>query len=382
MTRLPGKLGINRAFWRGRRVLVTGHTGFKGSWVCLWLKHLGAHVTGYAMAPPTCPNLFELADIGQGLTSICGDIRDGSRLRSTVERTEPEVIMHMAAQPLVRRSYSDPIETFSTNVMGTVNVLESVRYTPSVRVVIVVTSDKCYRNQGWDWGYRENDALGGHDPYSSSKGCAELVTAAYRQSYFHSTNSTSRCVGIASARAGNVIGGGDWAIDRLIPDMVRAFNVSEPVLIRNPHSVRPWQHVLEPLSGYLLLAERLWDAPQIGESWNFGPRNDDAHPVGWVVERLVELWGQGARWQLDDSKHPREEQMLKLDCSRAANKLGWYPQLSLDTALEWTVQWYRAHLHGSDARQLTLEQIQRYERLIEEVQQTPAVEKYAAASAG
>lgn len=352
---------MNAAFWKGRRVLVTGHTGFKGSWLSLWLHRLGAEVTGYALEPATSPSLFEIAAIGGRIDSVIADVRDLGAVRSCMARAKPEVVIHLAAQALVRASYADPVETYQTNVMGTVNVLESVRSTAGVRAVVVVTSDKCYENREWLWGYRESDPVGGRDPYSSSKGCAELVTNAYRRSFYDDSNQ----VGIASARAGNVIGGGDWAVDRLVPDVMIAFAAGRPVTVRNPTALRPWQHVLEPLGGYLRLAETLADRPaDFSEAWNFGPSDDDAKPVSWVVGRLAELWGSGANWTTSSAKEVHEAQYLKLDCSKARARLGWTPCLDLGEALDWVVEWYRAHDDGADVGALALEQINRYEGLL------------------
>ncbi|HET7233281.1 MAG TPA: CDP-glucose 4,6-dehydratase [Longimicrobium sp.] len=343
-------------FWRGRRVLVTGHTGFKGSWLSLWLQRMGAQVTGYALAPDTTPSLFELARVEEGMDSVTGDVRDLDALAAAFAHARPEVVFHLAAQSLVRASYQDPVGTYATNVMGTVNVLEAARRAGGVRAVVVVTSDKCYENREWVWGYRENEAMGGHDPYSSSKGCAELVTAAYRSSFFGADIGTS----VGSVRAGNVIGGGDWAPDRLVPDAMRAFGAGEPLVVRNPRSIRPWQHVLEPLAGYLLLGERLCADPQAAEGWNFGSEHDDSRPVGWVADRLAGLWGDGARWEQDPGTHPHEARSLRLDSAKARDRLGWAPRLPIGAALEWTVEWYRAAAGGADARALTEAQIQRY----------------------
>lgn len=322
------------SFWRGRRVFVTGHTGFKGSWLTLWLRELGAEVTGYALAPATSPNLYELAGVGEGVRSILADIRDAKQMRDAFAAAKPEVVFHLAAQSLVRPSYEQPRETYDVNVIGTVNVLDAVRASDSVRAAVIITTDKCYENREWLWGYRENDPLGGHDPYSSSKACAELVTAAYRSSFFKR---------IASARAGNVIGGGDWARDRLIPDLMTAYANGTKPLIRNPRATRPWQFVLEPLHGYLQLAERLCadDGDAFAESWNFGPEDRDVRPVGAVADRVSALWGDGAGYELDACVQPHEAHALKLDSSKARAKLGWFTRLDLDTALEWTVRWYR-----------------------------------------
>ncbi|CAN1531575.1 WcaG Nucleoside-diphosphate-sugar epimerases [Methylophilaceae bacterium] len=352
---------MNPAFWQGKRVLLTGHTGFKGSWLSLWLQSMGANVVGYALAPPTNPSLFEVANVAKGMISIIGDIRDLAHLRTVFAEHKPEIVIHMAAQPLVRYSYREPVETYSTNVMGTVNLLEAVRHTSSVKAVVNVTSDKCYENREWDWGYRENEAMGGYDPYSNSKGCAELVTAAYRNSYFHPEQYQTHGVAIGSGRAGNVVGGGDWAGDRLIPDMMRAITNAQPVNIRNPHSIRPWQHVLEPLSGYLLLAQKLYEeGASYAEGWNFGPSDEDTKPVQWIVERLTKTWGDDASWKLDGGDHPHEAHFLKLDCSKAKNILNWHPQWHLNEALDKIVEWHKAYELKQDMRKITLMQIDEY----------------------
>lgn len=356
---------MNPSFWDGKRVLLTGHTGFKGSWLSLWLQSMGAEVVGYALAPPTNPSLFEVADITSGMTSVIGDVRDLAQLKKTFAQHQPEIVIHMAAQPLVRYSYIEPVETYSTNVMGTVNLLEAVRATSSVKAVVNVTTDKCYENREWVWGYRENEAMGGFDPYSSSKGCAELVTAAYRNSYFHLEKYKQHGVAIASARAGNVIGGGDWAEDRLIPDIMRAITQAKPVNIRSPHATRPWQHVLEPLSGYLVLAERLYtEGAGYAEGWNFGPNDEDAKPVQWIVEKLIQSWGEGASWKLDGGDHPHEAHYLKLDCAKAKMRLDWYPQWHLGDTLEAIVDWHRAYRHGEDMRAVTIGQINKYIHIV------------------
>jgi CDP-glucose 4,6-dehydratase len=353
---------MNSTFWRGKRVFLTGHTGFKGSWLALWLQQLGAEVVGYSLEAPTQPSLFDAAQVAEGMTSQIGDVRDLAHLQAAMAEAQPDIALHLAAQPLVRYSYQQPVETYATNVMGTVNFLEAVRHTPSVRVAVVITSDKCYENREWVWGYRENEAMGGHDPYSNSKGCAELVTAAYRSSFFAPETYGAHQVAVASGRAGNVIGGGDWALDRLIPDMIKAFHQGQPVLIRNPHAIRPWQHVLEPLSGYLLLAENLWNSgPEFVSGWNFGPSDDDAKPVSWIVDRLTNLWGKGATWQLDGGSHPHEANYLKLDCSKAKLRLGWEPRLTLADTLEWVVEFYQGFYSGQSARTIADAQIQRYQ---------------------
>lgn len=348
-------------FWSGKKVLITGHTGFKGSWLSLWLQQLNATVIGYALAPPTQPSLFDLAHVAQGMTSITGDVRDYAAIKSAMAQHAPEIVIHMAAQPLVRHSYEYPVETYATNVMGSVHVLEAARQTRSVRVIINVTSDKCYQNNEWDWGYRESDTLGGHDPYSSSKACAELVTATYRSSYF---NSTAHGAALASARAGNVIGGGDWALDRLVPDVMNALLQRSTPVIRSQAAVRPWQHVLEPLHGYLMLAERLWEeGAQFAGAWNFGSDAEDARPVVWIVRKLTDLWGSPCRYASVPTKQPIETHSLYLDSSKARKRLGWTPYLALTTALEWVVEWYRAYARKDDMRAVTCTQILRYQNL-------------------
>lgn len=351
---------MNAAFWRGRRVLVTGHTGFKGTWLSLWLTRLGAEVAGFALAPDTEPSMFRVLGLAERMDSVIGDVRDSHAVAAVMARVQPEIVIHMAAQPLVRYSYSHPVETYMTNVMGTVHVLEAVRNTASVRAVVNVTTDKCYENREWLWGYRETDAMGGYDPYSSSKGCAELVTSAYRNSYCQQAG-----IALASARAGNVIGGGDWSADRLIPDLIRAFGAGKVVEIRSPHSTRPWQHVLEPLSGYLALAEALAGdgGKDFASGWNFGPADSDARPVGQVVEMIRQRWSAGpAEWRdVSGGNHPHEANLLKLDCSKARALLGWQGAWSLEDALDATVEWYCGHLAGADMERLTLAQIDRYE---------------------
>lgn len=357
---------MNPAFWHGKRVLLTGHTGFKGSWLSLWLQSMGAQVVGYALAPPTNPSLFEMAEVGQGMTSILGDVRDSAKLQAIFAQYGPEIVIHLAAQPLVRYSYQNPVETYATNVMGTVHLLEAVRNTPGVKVVINVTSDKCYENREWVWGYRENEPMGGYDPYSNSKGCVELVSASYRASFFNASSYAQHGVALATARAGNVIGGGDWAPDRLIPDILGAFEQGKCVDIRNPQAIRPWQHVMEPLRGYLTLAERLFEqGPNFAEGWNFGPHDDDAKPVSWIVAQLAALWDTDAQWQIDAGERPHEANYLKLDISKARSRLGWQPVLRLDDALRLVVDWYRQHHVGSAIRALTLSQIHTYQALIQ-----------------
>lgn len=353
---------MNAAFWQGKRVFLTGHTGFKGGWLSLWLQQLGADVTGYALEAPTTPSLFEVASVARGMVSVIGDVRDGESLKRAMAQARPEIVIHMAAQPLVRYSYVNPVETYATNVMGVVNLLEAVRATPGVRSVVNVTSDKCYENREWPWGYRENEAMGGYDPYSNSKGCAELVTAGYRSSFFNAEKYAEHGIALGSGRAGNVIGGGDWAMDRLIPDMLRAIGAGRPVMIRNPHSIRPWQHVLEPLSGYLTLAEKLYtEGPVHAEGWNFGPHDTDAKPVEWIIERMTQEWGAGASWSLDGQNHPHEATYLKLDCSKARGQLGWHPRWDIGQTIAKIVEWHKAFDDGLDMRELSLAQITTYQ---------------------
>jgi CDP-glucose 4,6-dehydratase len=352
------------AFWSGKRVFLTGHTGFKGSWLALWLQQLGANVTGYALDAPTQPSLFDVARVGSSMQSVHGDVRDLPALLRAMQAANSEIVIHLAAQALVRLSYDSPVETYATNVMGTVHLLEAVRQTPGVKAVVNVTTDKCYENKEWVWGYRENEPMGGFDPYSNSKGCSELVSAAYRSSFFNPSDYARHGVALATARAGNVIGGGDWAKDRLIPDILAAFEAGKQVPIRNPHATRPWQHVLEPLRGYLTLAERLYNnGPAFAEGWNFGPNSDDAKPVEWIVKQLAARWGQGASWQVDAGNHPHEANYLKLDISKAGQRLPWQPALRLDHALSLIVDWARARQTGADMQTVTLAQIATYQAL-------------------
>jgi CDP-glucose 4,6-dehydratase len=353
---------MDRSFWNGRRVLLTGHTGFKGAWLSLWLQSTGAQVRGYALEPPTRPSLFEIAFVERGMVSQLADVRDPVALREAMASFRPEVVLHLAAQTVVRTSYELPVDTFDTNVVGTARVLDAVRRAESVRAIVVVTSDKCYENRGWLWPYREDDTLGGHDPYSTSKACAELVTTSYLRSFFSGHSAADRAVGIATVRAGNVLGGGDWTKDQLVPDCIRAFMEGTPVRLRFPEAVRPWQFVLEPLNGYLTLAEHLCkDAAAFSGAWNFGPAEDDARTVSWIVEQLVSLWGEGARSETIPQDHPHEAGLLRLDSSKARSLLGWRPTLQLSDALDWTVNWYRAYQRGDDLRELTIDQIRRFE---------------------
>ena len=359
----------NAAFsWSGRRVLITGHTGFKGGWLSLWLAQLGANLRGYALDPSTEPNLFHVADVGSVMEDLRGDIRDKAKLEAAVRDFAPEVVFHLAAQPLVRYSYEDPVGTFATNVMGTAHLLDSLRRTPSVRAVVSVTTDKCYENKEWVWPYRETDPLGGYDPYSSSKACAEIVSAAFRQSYFPVDKlglPDGHHVAIATARAGNVIGGGDWSTDRLIPDLVRGFLSGKPVLIRRPHTIRPWQHVLEPLHGYIRLAEQLLTQdPRFATAYNFGPAEADARPVSFIAGYMADKWGDGASWIVDSAPSVHEANVLKLDASRARADLGWTPQLGLESALDLLIQWYGGWQSGSDMHKFTSDQIGQYISLL------------------
>lgn len=343
-------------FWRGKRVFLTGHTGFKGSWLSLWLQSLGAELQGLALEPPTMPNLFDEARVGEGMVSTIGDIRSFETVHVAMAAFRPDVVIHMAAQSLVRTSYHEPVSTYATNVMGTVHVFEAARKVDSVRAIVNVTTDKCYENKEWVWGYREDEPMGGHDPYSNSKGCSELVTSAYRRSFFQNMG-----VALASARAGNVIGGGDWASDRLVPDILRAFDRGESIVIRNPRSIRPWQHVLEPLSGYLTLAQRLYtDGQSWAEGWNFGPYDNDVRPVQWIVEYMVASWGNGAGWRMDGGSQPHEAGFLKLDISKAKGRMGWTPHWDLATALQNTMAWHRGWLAKDNVQKLCMQQIQQY----------------------
>jgi len=353
---------MNPLFWKGKRVFVTGHTGFKGGWLCLWLKQLGAEVTGYALETATEPSLFAVADVADGMNSIIGDIRDREKLAQAILAAKPEVVIHMAAQALVRYSYHHPVETYETNVMGTVNLMEGIRQSDSVKSVLVVTSDKCYENQEREEGYREEEPMGGYDPYSNSKGCTELVVSAYRQSFFDG----GKQVAIATGRAGNVIGGGDWSEERLIPDMVRAFTAGESVVIRSPDAVRPWQHVFDALHGYLLLLERMADDPEsFSQAWNFGPADDDARDVAWIVEQFGSAWG-GAQWHIEaeaKAEALHEAHLLKLDCSKARRELNWRPVLAIEQALKWTAEWYRAYYSGNDGKMTSQRQLDQFQQM-------------------
>ena len=356
MGRINAKVEHN--FWAGKRVFITGHTGFKGSWLSLWLQNMGAIVKGYALEPNTTPNLFTEAQVVEKMSSEVGDITNLQQITESMVHFNPEVLFHMAAQPLVRFSYVDPVKTFSTNVMGTVNVLEAARKCSNLKVIVSVTTDKCYENKEWVWGYRVDEPMGGDDPYSSSKGCSELVINAYRKSFFNGNGSPY----LASVRAGNVIGGGDWSEDRLIPDIIRALEKGEAVKIRNPNAVRPWQHVLEPLSGYLILAQNLHRyGMKFAEAWNFGPKEEGCKPVDWVLEKMLANWGDGAMWQTDIINHPHEANYLKLDCSKAAKYLNWEPKWNLEITLEKTVQWYKQFNLGRSMQIECLLEIEEYQ---------------------
>ncbi len=354
---------MNYKFWAKKRVFITGHTGFKGSWLCLWLNSLGAEVTGYALDPPSDPSLFQLCNIHELVYSQKGDVRDLTFLQKSICDARPEVVIHMAAQPLVRDSYKNPVETYEVNAMGTVNVLEAIRNTEGVKALINVTTDKCYENKEWLWGYRENEPFGGYDPYSNSKACSELITAAYRSSFFNPAQYGIHGVAVASARAGNVIGGGDWAKDRLIVDCINALLQNEKIRIRNPHAVRPWQHVLEPLAGYLNLAEKLYSKGfEFAEGWNFGPDESDAKSVEWIVARLCQKWEGSSGYYVDMGEHPHEANYLKLDCSKAKNRLNWYPKWNLEKAIEYIIEWTIAYKANKDIREMCLKQIAEYMR--------------------
>jgi CDP-glucose 4,6-dehydratase len=365
MVNRHGRVGIKgmsySSFWKNKKVFLTGHTGFKGSWLCIWLHSLGAKVTGYALDPPSQPSLYEIAGINRIVESIYGDVRDYETLHSALQKSNAEIVLHMAAQSLVRESYLHPVETYEVNVMGTVHVLEAVRACRNVRALLNVTTDKAYENQEWVWGYRENDKLGGSDVYSSSKACSELATASYRKSFFSSFEQDHHKAAIATVRAGNVIGGGDWAKDRLIPDCIRALLENKPIHIRNPQAIRPWQHVLEPLNGYLILARRLYEEGyKYADAWNFGPDNDNARTVEWVVKQLCEKWGEKAYHAIDKGPHLHEASFLKLDCSKAKSILLWRPRWDLETALDKIVTWTKAYCKGANMLKVCEKQILDY----------------------
>ncbi len=354
-------LGMNESFWKNKKILITGHTGFKGSWLTIWLKKLGADITGFSKSVPTNPSLFEIANIENDIKSVIGDIQNYEFLKETISKCEPEIVFHMAAQSLVIKSYSNPIDTFSTNVMGTVNLLYAIKETKKPKIVVNVTSDKCYENNESLEGYNEDDPMGGYDPYSSSKGCAELITKSFRKSFFSSNSENN--IGLASVRAGNVIGGGDWAENRLIPDIIRAIKNKENVNIRNPNALRPWQHVLDPLNGYISLAEKLWDnQTKYSEGWNFGPEKNEVKPVSWIIEKFNDLWKNKINWiVVNDELH--EANNLILNCEKAKSKLGWNLKINTETALKWTIEWYAKYFDGDDMKKITEEQITKFQNL-------------------
>ena len=354
---------IDGKFWKGKKVFITGHTGFKGSWLSLWLHRHGANVTGYSLKPPTTPSLFKLGRIDRLVTSVTGDVRDRQTLLKAFSKAKPEVVLHLAAQPIVRDSYKAPFDTYEINVMGTVNILETIRlHGGNVRVFVNITTDKVYENREWAWGYRENEPFGGYDPYSNSKACSELVTAAYRSSYFNPSDYRRHKTAVATARAGNVIGGGDWATDRIIPDCMRSILSNKPIVVRNPHAVRPWQHVLEPLHGYLLLAEKLWlDGPGYSEAWNFGPSDEGCRTVHCIVKTLCEQWGHQARFSTPKVKGPHEANFLKLDCSKSRARLGWNPLWNIEETVKKIVEWYRALQARENISAICLKQICEFE---------------------
>ena len=355
MSNLVGK--VIPEFWRNKRVFMTGHTGFKGSWLSLWLQEMGANVKGYALKAHTTPNLFEEARVAKDMECEIGDIRDIHAIKSSIKNFEPDILIHMAAQPLVRMSYRKPVETYETNVMGTINVLEAARQCNHLKAVVAITTDKCYENKERFEGYREHEAMGGYDPYSSSKGCCELLISSYRRSFFNESNSAF----IASARAGNVIGGGDWSEDRLIPDILRALDNSESILIRNPLSIRPWQHVLEPLSGYLILAQQLYNqGGQFAQAWNFGPNDEDCKSVEWIVKKMIAKWGSEVSWQRGNNHNLHEAQCLKLDCTKAKKGLKWEPKLDLDFALELIINWQKKWILNENIKEECISQIREY----------------------
>lgn len=360
---------MDASIWNNKKVLVTGHTGFKGSWLTIWLSQMGANVLGYALNPPTTPSLFSLGQIDQLVHSNIGDIRDREKVYQVINDFDPDIVFHMAAQPLVRESYVNPLDTYEINLMGTLNVLESIRQKSKnsckKRVIVNVTTDKCYENKEWVWGYRENESLGGYDPYSNSKACSELATSSYRNSFFHPDKYEDHGVLLASARAGNVIGGGDWAKDRLIPDCIRALLANQVITIRNPNSIRPWQHVLEPLGGYILLAEKLYsEGFKYADGWNFGPRDFDAKSVQWIVEKLIQMWDKNLTFQINEDEHPHEAQYLKLDCTKAHQLLGWKPRWNLETALEKIMDWTHCYKEKGKIQDFTIQQIKDYRALI------------------
>ena len=354
-------LEMNQEFWKDKTVLLTGHTGFKGSWLSLWLQKVGVKLIGFSKDIPTDPSLFESAKVGEGMVSITGNICDFNNLEKIIQKHQPEIVIHMAAQAIVRESYKDPIETYSTNVMGTVNLLEAIRRQREVRVILNVTSDKCYRMGENSFGFKETDPMGGYDPYSSSKGCAELITSSFRESFFNLAKFEEHNIALASVRAGNVIGGGDWGHDRLIPDIFRSIKNEEILKIRNPEGIRPWQFVLEPLAGYLILIQKLWDGGKLySEPWNFGPDKKNCTSVKWILEKTSDLWDSKINWEVDKSNNYHESKTLLLDCTKAKNRLGWTPKLDLEDALRWTIKWYQKYFKKEDMKKISREQIDEF----------------------
>ena len=355
---------INSNFWKNKKVLLTGHTGFKGSWLSIWLKKLGVELIGFSKDIPTEPSLFELAKVSENMISVMGDIRNLSVIQKVIQEHQPDIIIHMAAQPLVRKSYENPLETFSTNIMGTVNLLESIKITEKTRVIINVTSDKCYKNNGTNEKFSEDSPMGGYDPYSSSKACSELVTASYRDSFFNPKEYAKHGVSLATCRAGNVIGGGDWSKDRLIPDIMRGILNNEIIKIRNPNAIRPWQHVLDPLNGYLILAEKMWSAGnEFSEAWNFGPTEDGEKSVKWITEKITEQWSSNIKWDIDNDINPHEENSLRLNCMKANSRLSWRSKLKLEQGLDWVLEWYKQYKENNDMKKITEQQIEEFQKL-------------------
>lgn len=363
--KLRGRCGdMNHSFFSGKRVFITGHTGFKGSWLSIWLMKAGAEVTGYALEPPTDPSMFEICGIGNRIRSITGDIRNRDALEKALTEAGPEIVFHMAAQPLVRLSYDRPVETYETNVMGTVNLLDAIRRCSAVKAVVIVTSDKCYENRESFWGYRETDRLGGYDPYSNSKACQELVTSAYINSFFNTADYDRHGIAISTARAGNVIGGGDFALDRLVPDIIKSIISGSQLSIRNPRAVRPWQHVMEPLYGYMTLARKLYlEGPAYSGAWNFGPDDENIKTVDWIAQRLLRLFGKDGGYVQDNGSNPHETSCLKLDSTKARQLLGFSPRLDIDRALQLTTYWVNAFMDKKDMLSVTLDQIDEYEKI-------------------
>ena len=347
---------VDIKFWKNKKVFVTGHTGFKGSWLSIWLNYMGVEVCGISLDPPTIPNNFTEASVSKYMQSVKGDTRNSKLIHDVMKNFQPDIVIHLAAQPLVRLSYVEPMETYTTNIIGTLNVLESVKKIESVKAIVNVTTDKCYENKEWPWGYREDEPMGGYDPYSSSKGCSELITSCYQRSFFNKGTTT-----LASARAGNVIGGGDWAVDRIVPDTLRAFEKNKTVSIRYPKSIRPWQHVLEPLGGYLTLAQKLYTGnEEYSGGWNFGPYDMDTKPVEWIVDYMAKKWGDNVGYTVDGDDHPHEAHYLKLDISKATSKLDWHPKWNLNTALDATIEWHKHWLAGDNMYKVCISQIETY----------------------